>query len=83
MFAEVSIDVGTPTDVLTIPKAAVVEAGGKRLVYVHTQPETFVAREVSIEQTDGEDVAVKSGVAEGERVVVIGGYQLWSQSLRQ
>ncbi len=83
MFAEVSIDVGTPEEALTVPKVAVVEAGGRRLVYVHTQPETFVAREVSVAQTDGEDVAIKSGVAEGERVVVTGGYQLWSQSLRQ
>lgn len=83
MFAEASIDVGAPTETLTVPKAAVIEAGGKRLVYVHTQPEAFVAREVSIAQTDGEDVAVRSGVAEGERVVVTGGYQLWSQSLRQ
>ena len=83
MFAEVSIDVGTPEEALTVPKAAVIEAGGKRLIYVHTQPETFVAREVSIVQTDGEDVAIRSGVAEGERVVVTGGYQLWSQSLRQ
>lgn len=83
MFAEVSIDVGAPEEVLTVPRSAVVEAGGKRLVYVHTRPEAFVAREVSIAQTDGEDVAVRSGVAEGERVVVIGAYQLWSQSLRQ
>lgn len=83
MFAEVSIDVGIPEEVLTVPKAAVIEAGGKRLVFVHTQPETFVAREVSIAQTDGEDVAIQSGVAEGERIVVTGGYQLWSQSLRQ
>jgi cobalt-zinc-cadmium efflux system membrane fusion protein len=83
MFAEVSIDVGTPTEVLTVPKAAVVEAGGRRLVYVHTQPEAFEAREVSIAQTDGEDVAIQSGVVEGERVVVMGGYQLWSQGLRQ
>lgn len=83
MFAEVSIDVGAPTETLTVPKAAVVEAGGRRLVYVHTQPEAFVAREVSVVQTDGEDVAIRSGVVEGERVVVNGGYQLWSQSLRQ
>lgn len=82
LFAEVAIDTGEPVEGTAVPLAAVLEANGKNLVYLHTQPEEFVGREVELGQRDGDWVEVKTGVSPGERVVIAGAHQLWSQGLR-
>ncbi|MBN9419364.1 MAG: efflux RND transporter periplasmic adaptor subunit [Candidatus Eremiobacteraeota bacterium] len=56
-----------------IPAPAVLQTGdGKKVVYVQTQPGTFVPRTVDIGQRQGANVAVLRGISPGERVVVDG-----------
>jgi len=56
-----------------IPAPAVLQTGdGKKIVYVQSQPGTFVPREVDIGQRQGANVAVLKGLRAGERVVVDG-----------
>ena len=82
MFAQVAIDTGEPITAIAVPLAAILEGNGKSLIYVHTQPEEFVAREVTLGQRDGDFMEVSTRVAQGERVVTVGAHQLWSQGLK-
>ncbi|WP_181918467.1 MULTISPECIES: efflux RND transporter periplasmic adaptor subunit [unclassified Wenzhouxiangella] len=59
---------------LALPRSAVVEDGGREVVYVQTGGETFARRPVRLGAIDGDYVAVLSGVSAGERVVSKGAY---------
>jgi hypothetical protein len=76
MFADVQISSGAAQKVLAVPDAARVNVDGKQLVFVHTAPEEFVARELAVGSRDGPYWAVRAGLAGGERVVVQGVHQL-------
>ncbi len=56
-----------------VAPSAVVERDGKKLVFVRLQPELFVGREVTLGWTNGDRVAVISGLNPGDRAVVSGG----------
>lgn len=76
MFADVEIGQGAPVRALSVPEAAVLDVEGRRVVYVHTAPEEFVAHEVALGRRDGGFYEVKQGLEEGDRVVVEGVYSL-------
>jgi len=63
-------------DALIIPTSSLIEEQGNFFVYVQTEGESFQKREVKIGASDGINVQLLSGVAEGERVVTKGGYQI-------
>ena len=75
-FAEVFLKTIPINDVLVIPVSALVEEQGTFYVYVQTEGESFQKRELKLGANDGQKVQVLSGVAEGERVVTKGGYQI-------
>lgn len=82
MFAELEILTNrTSTDVLSIPNSAVVEANGKKLVYLQNG-NAFQPIEVTLGQTSGDRVEVKTGLFEGDLVVTQRAPQLYAQSLR-
>ncbi len=82
MFAELEVLTNqTPTAILAIPSSAVVEANGRQLVYVQNG-NAYQSVEVTLGQTSGDTVEVKSGLFEGDRVVIQGAMQLYAQSLR-
>lgn len=82
MFAELDILTDkTATDVLVIPAAALVEANGKKTVYVQNG-NAFQSVEVELGQTSGDLVEVKSGLFEGDLIVTQRAPQLYAQSLR-
>lgn len=75
-FAEVFLKTTPINDALAIPVSALVEEQGIFYVYVQTEGESFQKRELKLGANDGQKVQVLSGVAEGERVVTKGGYQI-------
>jgi multidrug efflux pump subunit AcrA (membrane-fusion protein) len=75
-LVDVGIDLGGTDSALVIPRSAVFEKDGRKLVFVHTAPERFTAREVSLGTSLGARVAVSGDLAPGDRVVVSGGYPL-------
>ncbi len=82
MFAELEVLTDrTPTAILAIPSSAVVESNGKKLVYVQSG-NTYQAVEVTLGQTSGDRVEVKTGLFEGDLVVTQRTPQLYAQSLR-
>lgn len=80
-FATVAIGgggAGGGAEMLAVPEAAVVEADGRSIVYLHSAPEEFVAREVALGPRDGGYRALRRGLEEGDRVVTSGVYQIRS-----
>lgn len=61
---------------LVAPASSVMEEQGNHYVYVQTAGESFQKREVKIGLSDGINVQLLYGVAEGERVVSRGAYQI-------
>ena len=82
MQANVRLDAGEQVTVMMIPKEAVLEHEGRKIVYVLLSGEEFERREVTVGDEHGPHVAVLSGLKKGERVVTQGAYQLKLQELR-
>jgi RND family efflux transporter MFP subunit len=72
---EVFLQSGTKP-ALVIPTSALLEEQGIFYAYVQMEGESFQKRELKIGASDGLNVQVLSGIAEGERVVTKGGYQI-------
>ena len=82
MFAELEVITDkTAESLLAIPTSAVVEANGKKVVYVQNG-NAFQAADVTFGRTSGDMVEVKAGLFAGDMVVTQRGTQLFAQSLR-
>jgi len=80
-LVEVSIGVGSPGDLLAVPRSAVVEINGQDVVFVQETGESFSRRRVALGPTDATHVAIRSGLSAGEMVVVQGGFDVHVASL--
>lgn len=78
MFVDVTIDTSGDRQVLALPKAAVVNEQGQTFVFVFQGGETFEKRLVAVGAEGADYFEIKTGLKEGERVVVEGIYQLRS-----
>ena len=82
MFAQLEVLTNqTSKDILVIPSSSVVEANGKQLVYIQNG-NGYQSTEVTLGQTSGDLVEVKSGLFEGDLLVTQRAPQLYAQSLR-
>jgi Cu(I)/Ag(I) efflux system membrane fusion protein len=79
MFGEVILR-GAPREGLHIPADAVIESGTKSVVFVSLGEGKFQPREVELGDSDGSNVEVLSGVAEGEGVVTRANFLIDSES---
>lgn len=73
MFVDVSLGGVSNLDAITVPTTAVVTEGDKRVVYVESSPGRYEKREVTLGNEQGGAIVVKTGLKEGEKVVVKGG----------
>ncbi|MBX3233620.1 MAG: efflux RND transporter periplasmic adaptor subunit [Labilithrix sp.] len=73
-------DAGPP--VVTIPRAALADLGGRRVVFVKKGPEEFEPRDVETGAAAGDRLAVVRGVNEGDEIVVDGVFTLKSIALK-
>lgn len=82
MFADVEIRKSLPAR-LTIPDDAIINTGVRNLVFVKTNPETFVPREVAVGPRINGKTTILSGLTEGDAVVVSAGFLIDSESRTQ
>ncbi len=75
-LVDVGIEQGGAAPALVVSRSAVFEKDGRKLVFVHTAPERFTAREVVLGTSLGSRVVVTGDLVPGDRVVVAGGYPL-------
>ncbi len=81
MFASVSLKIEEPFFGLSLPKSAVFDDNGTAIAYIHTEGEMFEKRILKTGVSDRGFIHILSGVSEGERVVITGGYQIKLASL--
>lgn len=75
-LVDVGIEQGGVESAFVLPRSAVFEKDGRKLVFVHTAAERFIAREVMLGTSLGARVVVTGDFTAGDRVVVSGGYPL-------
>jgi membrane fusion protein, heavy metal efflux system len=75
MFASVTL-AGTARSQVVLPASALLMNNDRTSVFVATAPWTFERRTVDPQLEEGSSVAIRSGVAAGEQVVVKGGILL-------
>jgi cobalt-zinc-cadmium efflux system membrane fusion protein len=75
MFATVTLT-GAEQSRIVLPSAALLMNNDRTSVFVATAPWTFERRTVDPVLTEGTSVAIRSGLAEGDQVVVSGGILL-------
>ncbi len=75
-YVEVYLKSSASSKAVSVPVGAVVEDQGIHYVFVRHDETGFLKREVTLGQSDGERVLVKSGLGEGEDIVVSGAVQV-------
>ena len=80
MFANIKIFAGKQTNVIVIPKEAVVQSGKFKQVFVVTAPGKFEPRRVKLGLESDGRVVVLSGVTAGEEVVTSAQFLIDSES---
>ena len=80
MFAQVELQVGAKTPVLTVPDSAVIDSGTRRIVLVQVQAGRFEPREVELGARAENYVEVMNGVRDGEQVVVAANFLIDAES---
>jgi membrane fusion protein, heavy metal efflux system len=82
MFAELEVLTDkTAAPILAIPTSAIVDANGRKMVYVQNG-NAFESVDVTLGETAGDIVEVKTGLFEGDLIVTQRAPQLYAQSLR-
>lgn len=82
MFAQLEILTGTTSEtVVSVPTAAIVNAGGRSVVYVKNG-QNYEPVEVQLGRVDGDRTEITSGLFEGDQAVIQGAPLLYAQSLR-
>lgn len=61
---------------LAVPRSALVDDGGRQVVFIHSGGETFARREVQTGIVDGDWIEIVSGLSAGERVVSQGAWSV-------
>jgi Cu(I)/Ag(I) efflux system membrane fusion protein len=79
MFANVALRAPAGRAVV-VPEGAVIRSGERNLVFVDEGEGRFTPREIRVGRKGATGVEVKSGLAEGERVVISANFLLDSES---
>jgi membrane fusion protein, heavy metal efflux system len=80
-FAEFFLKTRVREESLVIPKSALVEEQGRYFVYVQTEGEAYLSREVFILDSDGMNYRIEKGLSQGERIVTRGRILLKTASI--
>jgi len=81
-FAHVYLKTRSSREALAVPESAVLDEDGTAVVYVQLGGEEFARRVVSAGAKDDGFVEIKSGLEEGERVVIRGAYKVRLASMK-
>ena len=77
MFVKAAVLLAKNSDVLTVPKTAVLEDGGEKFVFVRTG-DTFNRADVQTGAADDRNVEIKDGLVPGDEVVIEGQRELFT-----
>ena len=80
MLASISLQGGAGSETVYIPRSALIRSGREDRVVVALGDGRFVPRKVTVGAESGERIAIRNGLAAGERVVVAGQFLLDSEA---
>lgn len=83
MFVEVELQAAELPDVLAVPTEAVQQHENKRFVFIHVEGDEFIRRDVTTGRASSDMIEITSGLHEGDKIVVQGGFFLKSQMLAE
>jgi len=80
MYVKVNIETGKTSNSISVPKTAVLRTGKMDMVYIKKSENIFAPRMVEIEAEKDGKYLIKSGIEEGDEIVVSAGFLLDSES---
>jgi Cu(I)/Ag(I) efflux system membrane fusion protein len=80
MFVQVSLETPLGSDVVAVPRSAVLDTGKERVVYVAKENGVFEKRTIEASVASDDYFAVTRGIEAGERVVTHGSFLIDSQT---
>ncbi|MGI9133989.1 MAG: efflux RND transporter periplasmic adaptor subunit, partial [Rhodoferax sp.] len=80
MYAQVELPIASTAKVLVVPTSAVIDSGTRQIVLVALGDGRFAPRAVQLGERSEDSVAVRSGLQEGEMVVVAANFLIDAES---
>ncbi|ABD05812.1 Secretion protein HlyD [Rhodopseudomonas palustris HaA2] len=80
MYVDAEIDTGGSQPVLAVPDSSILDSGSKQVVFVDQGEGRYQPRSVKPGRRGGDDVEIREGLAEGERVVVSANFLIDAES---
>ncbi|MBX9668447.1 MAG: efflux RND transporter periplasmic adaptor subunit [Candidatus Obscuribacterales bacterium] len=82
MFVELTIATREPVMAMKVPRDAIIDRAGHYCLFIEKQPLTYQLVRVSLGKSLGDDIEIVDGVAQGQKVVVRGAFQLEANLLK-
>jgi Cu(I)/Ag(I) efflux system membrane fusion protein len=80
MYVDAEIDIGSPKPVVSVPESSVMDTGSRQSVMVDKGEGRFEPREVKVGRRGGGFVEIRSGLEDGEPVVVSANFLIDAES---
>lgn len=80
MYAEVEIEAGAPSPVVSVPNSAVVDTGDRQMVFIDKGDGRFEPKDVKLGVRGGDTTEIRQGVVAGDKVVVSANFLLDAES---
>ncbi len=80
MYADVEIETGTATPVLTVANSAVIDSGNRQVVIIDKGEGRFEPKEVKLGRRGDGRVEIREGVSDGDKVVVSANFLIDAES---
>ncbi|WP_203428643.1 efflux RND transporter periplasmic adaptor subunit [Rhizobium sp. BG4] len=80
MYADVDIEAGAPSPVLSVDSSAVIDTGDRQVVFVDKGEGRFEPRDVTLGVRGDERSQITKGIAPGDRVVIAANFLLDAES---
>lgn len=80
MYVKVNIETGKTSNTISVPRTAVLRTGKMDMVYVKKSDNIFAPRMVEIEAEKDGKYLIKSGIEDGDEIVVSAGFLIDSES---
>jgi RND family efflux transporter MFP subunit len=80
-FVEVELETGNGEESVAIPDGALYDDGGRDVVFLALGGESFLKRRVRVGNRQRGFVQIVEGLQAGDRVVTVGGYEVYLQSV--
>jgi Cu(I)/Ag(I) efflux system membrane fusion protein len=80
MYADVDIEAGAPSPVVSVPDSAVVDTGDRQVVFIDKGDGRFEPRDVKLGIRGDDSTEIRQGVAVGDKVVISANFLLDAES---